>query len=110
VIVVGVLVITASRHDSSREIAEAIARGLTERGVDAEARPIDQIADLGGVDAVVVGSAIYMGRWLKPAREFVSEHGVELSSMPVWPTAGTGRDRCFAGEIASELSAEKVAR
>ena len=79
-----VLVAAGSRHDGTREIAEAIANGLTRRGVEAEARGVDQIADLAGFDAVVVGSAIYMGRWLKTAREFVSEHEVELSSLPVW--------------------------
>ena len=79
-----VLVVAASRHDGTREIAEAIANGLTRRGVEAEARGVDHVADLAAFDAVVVGSAIYMGRWLKTAREFVSEHEVELSSLPVW--------------------------
>ncbi len=47
-------------------------------------RPLDQIASLHGFDAVVIGSAIYMGRWLKAARELVTAHAAELSSMPVW--------------------------
>jgi menaquinone-dependent protoporphyrinogen oxidase len=81
---VRVLVTAASRHDATREIAEAIADGLTRRGVDAEARPVDQVTSLDGFDAVVLGSAIYMGRWLKTAREFVSEHTAELSAVPVW--------------------------
>jgi menaquinone-dependent protoporphyrinogen oxidase len=84
VIVVRVLVSAASRHDATREIAEAIAAGLAKRGVDAAARPLEQISSLDGFDTVVLGSAIYMGRWLKTAREFVSEHAAELSSMPVW--------------------------
>lgn len=79
-----VLVTAASRHDATREIAEAIAAGLTQRGVHAEAKPVEQIGSLDGFDAVVVGSAIYMGRWLKPAREFLSGHAAELSSVPVW--------------------------
>jgi menaquinone-dependent protoporphyrinogen oxidase len=84
VIVVRVLVTAASRHDATREIAEAIADGLRKRGVHAETRPIEQIAGLDGFDAVVVGSAIYMGRWLKVAREFVARRATALSSMPVW--------------------------
>ena len=79
-----VLVTAASGHEATREIAEAIADGLNRRGVDAEARPVDEVTSLDGVDAVVIGSAIYMGRWLKTAREFVSEHASELSSVPVW--------------------------
>lgn len=79
-----VLVSAASRHDATRETAEAIAAGLAKRGLDAEARPLEQITSLDRFDTVVLGSAIYMGRWLKSAREFVSEHAAELSSMPVW--------------------------
>jgi menaquinone-dependent protoporphyrinogen oxidase len=81
---VRVLVTAASRHDSTREIAEAIAAGLRQGGLDAEARPLEQVSSFDGFDAAVVGSAIYMGRWLKAAREFVSEHEAELSSRPVW--------------------------
>ena len=79
-----VLVTAASRHDATREIAEAIVSGLAQRGVDAKTRPVEQIGTLDGFHAVIVGSAIYMGRWLKAAREFVSDHAAELSSMPVW--------------------------
>jgi menaquinone-dependent protoporphyrinogen oxidase len=79
-----VLVTAASRHDATREIAEAIAAGLEQRGFNAEVRRLDRIASLDGFDAAVIGSAIYMGRWLKTAREFVSEHAAEFSSMPVW--------------------------
>jgi menaquinone-dependent protoporphyrinogen oxidase len=84
VIVVRVLITAASRHDPTHEIAEVIAAGLTQRGIDAEARPLEQITTLDGFDAVVVGSAIYMGRWLKTARVFLAQHATELSSVPVW--------------------------
>jgi len=79
-----VLVTAASRHGSTAEIAEAIATGLTRRGADAEAIPIDEVDGLEGFDAVVLGSAIYMGRWLKPARKFAEAHAAELSQRPVW--------------------------
>ena len=41
---------------------------------------------------MVIGSAIYMGRWLKTAREFVSEH-VALSAVPVWLFSSDRSDR-----------------
>jgi menaquinone-dependent protoporphyrinogen oxidase len=81
---VRVLVSAASRHDATREIAEAPAAGLAKRGVDADARPLGQITRLDRFDTVVLESAIYMGRWLKSAREFVSEHAAELSSIQMW--------------------------
>jgi menaquinone-dependent protoporphyrinogen oxidase len=42
------------------------------------------VTGLEGFDAVVLGSAIYMGRWLKPARKFADDHAAELSQRPVW--------------------------
>jgi menaquinone-dependent protoporphyrinogen oxidase len=79
-----VLITAATRHDATREIAEAIGAGLSERGIDAETRPIDEVTDLAGYDAVVLGSAVYMGRWLKPARQFVERNARALTAIPVW--------------------------
>lgn len=79
-----VLVTAASRHEATAEIAEAIANGLAVRGLDARTRPIGAVADLGEYDAVVLGSAIYMGRWLKEARVFAAQHSAALTAMPVW--------------------------
>jgi menaquinone-dependent protoporphyrinogen oxidase len=79
-----VLITAATRHDATREIAEAIGAGLAERGIDTETRPIDEVTDLSGYDAVVLGSAVYMGRWLKPARQFVEHNGTALAAIPVW--------------------------
>jgi menaquinone-dependent protoporphyrinogen oxidase len=79
-----VLITAATRHDATREIAEAIAAELVERGMDAETRPIDEVTDLAGYDAVVLGSAVYMGRWLKSAREFAERNVADLGAVPVW--------------------------
>jgi menaquinone-dependent protoporphyrinogen oxidase len=79
-----VLITAATRHDATREIAEAIASGLVERGVDAEACPVTEVMDLAAYDAVVLGSAVYMGRWLKPARRFAEHNATALASRPVW--------------------------
>ena len=61
-------VITASKHGSTREIGAAIAHRLRERGHDAVAIDADDAGRLDGGSAVVLGSPIYMGKWLKPAR------------------------------------------
>jgi menaquinone-dependent protoporphyrinogen oxidase len=79
-----VLIIAATRHDATREIADAIEAELVERGIEAETRPIDDATDLAGYDAIVLGSAVYMGRWLKPARQFAERNAGALIAMPVW--------------------------
>ncbi len=78
-----VLVTAASRHGSTEEIAHAIARRLRARGLEAREAHPDLVA-LDGIDAVVVGSAVYAGKWLPAARSFVREHAEELRERPVW--------------------------
>jgi menaquinone-dependent protoporphyrinogen oxidase len=70
-----VQLITATRHGSTAEVGEAIARRLGERGhkvavFDASAAELESAA------AVVLGSPIYMGKWLKPARAILSRTAV----------------------------------
>lgn len=76
-------VIVASKHGSSREVADAIADALN--GVhEVEVFDPGGVGDLAGADAIVLGSAIYGGRWLQPARELVGERAQELASRPLW--------------------------
>jgi menaquinone-dependent protoporphyrinogen oxidase len=79
-----VLVTAATRHHATYEIAESIAMGLIRRGLEADAVPIEQVTTLDGYDAVVLGSAVYTGRWLADARRFAQVHTSDLSTMPVW--------------------------
>ena len=77
-----VLVTAASRHGSTREIADAIAAGLARRGVEAEVRPAEELTALDGYDAYVIGSAVYIGRWLDEARELIEARS--WPAVPVW--------------------------
>jgi menaquinone-dependent protoporphyrinogen oxidase len=81
---VTVLVAAASKHGATAEIAEAIGRALRESGVSADVRPVEQAGDLSGYTEVVLGSAVYVGRWLKPARLFAEKHAEELAARPTW--------------------------
>ena len=79
-----VLVTVASRHGATREIAQAIAARLDARGLMAVFLPVDQRPDPAPYDAVVLGSAVYAGRWLEPAREYAATHAAALRERPVW--------------------------
>jgi menaquinone-dependent protoporphyrinogen oxidase len=78
------LVAYASKHGSTEGIARAIVDRLGERGVDADARPVHDIRGLDGVDAVVVGSAVYAGSWMKEAMTFVHGFATTMAPLPVW--------------------------
>lgn len=77
-------VITASRYGATAGIGQAIADALRTHGVDATAHDVSDVESLDGADMVILGSAVYIGHWLGPAREFAEAHAQELAQMPVW--------------------------
>lgn len=79
-----VLVAVASRHGATREIAEAIGRKLTAAGVAADVRAVEDVEDLEGYTAIVLGSAVYVGSWLEPATAFAVRRGDRLRRPPTW--------------------------
>ena len=79
-----VLVAYASKHGSTQGIAERIARELGQLGIQAEARPLDEVSDPGSYEALVIGSAIYYGSWMKEATEWVHRNQAVLAKLPVW--------------------------
>src|ERR1700681_1816717 len=79
-----VLVVYASKHGATRQIAERVAATLTVGGQPADARPTENVGDLAGYDAFVIGAAAYYGHWLKPATEFIRAHKTLLAERPVW--------------------------
>jgi menaquinone-dependent protoporphyrinogen oxidase len=79
-----VLIAYGSRHGATRGIAGRIARVLEFEGIDSIVRPADSIGIIEVVDAFVVGSAIYMGSWLKEPLEFLEREQRLLASKPTW--------------------------
>jgi menaquinone-dependent protoporphyrinogen oxidase len=85
-----VLVTCASKHGATSEIAAALARGLETcdagraNGLVASAVAVEQRPDPTRFDAVVLGSAVYVGRWRDEARDYAAEHTATLRSRPVW--------------------------
>ena len=78
-----ILVVYASRYGSTAEVAQAIGTKLCARGITVDVQHVSDVADLAAYDAVVIGSAIRMGRWLPAALDFVDAHRAALHQMPV---------------------------
>jgi menaquinone-dependent protoporphyrinogen oxidase len=79
-----ILVTAASKHGATAEIADAIAGKFRESAIDVEIHAPDAVDDVVPYDAVVIGSAVYAGHWLEPARRFVDRHATALASRPTW--------------------------
>jgi menaquinone-dependent protoporphyrinogen oxidase len=69
-----VLVAAASKHGATDEIAERIGANLADRGLTVEVKKLQDVDDLKRDEAVVLGSAIFYGRWMKEAIRFVDAH------------------------------------
>lgn len=79
-----VLVSTASKHGSTADIGRAISDVLIGEGIEARILAPEEVTSLDSYDAVILGSAVYAGRWMKPMRELVDRLEAELAARPVW--------------------------
>jgi len=79
-----VLVTVASRHHSTLEIGQAIGRALAGRGVPTDVLAAEEVDDVFAYEAVVLGSGVYAGNWLAPARDLVARCTMQLRERPVW--------------------------
>jgi menaquinone-dependent protoporphyrinogen oxidase len=79
-----VLVTASGRYGSTPEIADVIGRIIQGHGHDVDVVPAPEVKDIAGYDAVVMGSAVYAGQWLRDGRELIKRVGDALASMPLW--------------------------
>ena len=77
-----VLVAHATMAGSTVEVAQAIGEELARSGLQVEVRPINEVRDLRGYDAVVVGAPMILG-WHRPARRFLRRHRQALQHIPL---------------------------
>jgi len=78
-----VLITYASKYGSTGGVADAIGKELCGKGLAADVALIGNAGDLGLYQGVVVGSAIYMGKWMPEATDFVKKNRDILRRMPV---------------------------
>lgn len=103
-----VLVVYASRHGGTAGIAERIAEVLRAKGTDVVLQDAARQPDAAGFDAVIVGSGVYMGSWLKDATDWLELHATELSTRPVWlfssgPLPGSTKETQGADAVTDAL-------
>jgi menaquinone-dependent protoporphyrinogen oxidase len=81
-----VLVCAASRYGATADIAARIfsVLDLALDGAEVHLCAPEAVTDIDGYDAVVLGSAVYMGRWLESARALVATNATVLAERPVW--------------------------
>ena len=94
-----ILVAYATKHGATAEIAEKIGDVLRQAGLCADVLPAERVGDLAPYQAVVLGSAVYLGQWRKEAVKFLQANQESLAERQVWlfssgPT-GEGEQAAF---------------
>lgn len=77
-----ILVTYASKRGSTGEVASTIGKTIAQTGARVDVLPIKKITDLSVYQAVFIGSAIRVAKWLPEASNFVSEQRTVLERIP----------------------------
>lgn len=78
-----VTVVYASKHGSTHEIAEVLAEEFRAAGLEVALEDAKDVRRLEG-DALVLGSAVYMGRWRREAKHVLDRQADAIKAMPFW--------------------------
>ncbi|MEU5261977.1 flavodoxin domain-containing protein [Amycolatopsis sp. NPDC021455] len=79
-----VLVVFATKHGSTQQVANTIVTALSRDDVTAQSRPAAQVPEpLRDWDLVILGGALYSGRWHRDAHRFLKRHRRELGTVPI---------------------------
>ncbi len=77
-----ILITYASKCGSTGEVARAIGKTIAQSGVNVDILPLKKVANLSAYQAVFVGSAIRVAKWLPEAANFVSDNRAILQHIP----------------------------
>jgi menaquinone-dependent protoporphyrinogen oxidase len=78
-----ILVAYGSVSGSTAEVAQAIAEEMGQAGTQVDISPVEEVKDISGYDAVVVGTAVRMFHILPKTRRFLRRHRKGLKNVPV---------------------------
>jgi menaquinone-dependent protoporphyrinogen oxidase len=79
-----IMIVVASRHGATRGIGERIGEVLRGAGHDVSTYDAGQAPGPQWADAVVIGGAAYMGKWMDEVTDYIRRHHAALSERPTW--------------------------
>ena len=105
-----VLVAYATKYGATTGIAEKIGQVLRAAGFAVDVKPAGQAGDPTAYQAVVLGSAVYIGKWRKEAAQFLKANEKTLAQRPVWIFNSGPLGEGNAAEQAGDLGFPKSLR
>jgi len=106
-----VQIVYGSKRGGTAGLAQMIATAFEREGWRSTVTDVISRPGIGDVDVVVVGGALYLGRWPAPLRQWVHRHMSTLRSVPVWFFSSGPLDASArTGDIAPTPSVANLAR
>lgn len=78
------LVTVASKHGATKEVGQMIAEELEKAGWEVTQLAPEEVYSVVEYDVIVLGSAVYLTKWMDTARDFVRQYQRELRAKPLW--------------------------
>jgi menaquinone-dependent protoporphyrinogen oxidase len=88
-----VLVAYGTKHGATAEIAEAIGKALRATGLDVDVERAGRVRSLEHYRAVVLGSAVYAGRWRRDALRLLRRSGLGEREVWLFSSGPVGEDK-----------------
>lgn len=80
-----ILVAYATKHHSTAEIARSIGEVLQQSNkFEVDVHAVEAVHDISAYDVVILGSAVYVGKWQEEAARFLKNHETQLAERDVW--------------------------
>ena len=79
-----ILVVWASRHGATKEVADVVREELSNGGHEVTLKEASEVTTLDNYDGVVLGSAVYLTQWVDTMRRFVSKFSKQLREKHLW--------------------------
>jgi menaquinone-dependent protoporphyrinogen oxidase len=79
-----VLIAYGSKRGGTAGLAYMLRTALQERGLVADVKSCEHVDTVDEYDAVVVGGAVYAGRWHRDAKRLLRRVESQLQQRPVW--------------------------
>jgi menaquinone-dependent protoporphyrinogen oxidase len=106
-----VLVVYGSSRGGTAGLAQMVAEALAAHGIDADVGDATGIDEIDAYDAVIVGGALYHGRWHADATWFVERNFDRLRAINVWFfSSGPLDDTARSGSLAPVGQVQDLAR
>lgn len=78
------MVVVGSRHGATRGIGDRIAETLRSMGLSVSFYDAAEAPNPEWADAVVIGGATYMGRWIEDVTAYLHRYRAVLATRPTW--------------------------